>query len=120
MFFSSGLAPVYENAMTVVTNPVTALVLLSVGYDLSFDKKLMRSVLYISAIRFLLMSLAMIFILTVCRPLVTSQELVVAVLLYFMLPPQFITPIFVKDDAERGYVSTMISLYSLVTILALR
>ena len=57
-------------------------------------------------------------ILIFAKKLITAQELVVAFLLYFSLPPQFITPIFIEDTSEREYAATMISLYSLITVTA--
>ncbi|MCI8297751.1 MAG: hypothetical protein HFG22_18130 [Lachnospiraceae bacterium] len=44
--------------------------------------------------------------------------LLLAVVLMFCLPGQFITPIYVSDQEQRKFVSTQLSIYTLITILA--
>jgi len=78
----------------------------------------MGAVLKVSAVRFALMATGALLLLTAGRSLIDSQPLYVGVLLYFALPPQFITPIFVREDENRAYVSTMLSFYSLITVAA--
>ena len=117
-FLNLPAAQVYNAVQSAVTAPVTALVLITVGYDLSFDRKLMGPVLKAGILRLLLMSLSAAALLIFAGGLIREQQLRVAVLLYFSLPPQFITPIFVKDEGEREFTATAISLYSLVTVLA--
>lgn len=116
-FLSTPVAAVYENTVSVITNPVTAMVLLSVGYDLTFSKKLLKEVGLVCLVRLLLMGVMAVFLLTVCRGLIDSKQMVAAVILMTCLPPQFITPIFVRDGSEREYVSTMISMFSLITVI---
>ena len=36
----------------------------------------------------------------------------------FCLPGQFITPVYVSEEEQRKFVSTQISLYTLISILA--
>ena len=114
----SAITPVYTGIESVITAPLTALVLLSVGYDLNFRREIMGAVLKVSAVRFALMATGALLLLTAGRSLIDSQPLYVGVLLYFALPPQFITPIFVREDENRAYVSTMLSFYSLITVAA--
>ncbi len=92
--------------------------LLSVGYDLNFDVELLLPVLKASSIRILLMVITLGLFLFFGGPLITEQKLVVAFVLYFFMPPQFITPMFVENEKEKKYVSTVISFNVLVAVLA--
>ena len=117
-FLGSAMGQVYTSVVSTVTSPVTALVLLSVGYDMSFDKKTVKPALKGVLARFTAMMVGMLVVYLFTRGLIATQELRVAAILYFFLPPQFITPIFVSDPEERKYVSTVISMYSLITLTA--
>jgi hypothetical protein len=113
----SPVTPIYTAVESMIASPLTALILLSVGYDLRFNAKLMKNVLKTCGLRAILMLMVMGFLLTVGRNLIDSKELLVAVLLYFSLPPQFVTPVFVRNENERAYVATMLSCYSILTIV---
>ena len=115
-FVGSPAGQVYTGIESLVTAPITALILLSVGFDLQFDPKVFQELIRIDLLRMVIMAAIAALLLTVGRVLIDSQELVVAVLLYFSLPPQFITPIFIQKAKEREFAATMISSYSLVTI----
>lgn len=117
-FLSTPAGDVYTNIVSTVTAPITALVLLSVGYDMSFDRLTLKPALKGVAVRFAAMMAGMLIVWLLTRPLIATQELRVAAFLYFFLPPQFITPVFVKDQDERKYVSTVISMYALITLAA--
>jgi len=114
----SPISGIYSNTIRTITAPITVLVLLSVGYDLKFDTHLLKPVFKVSFIRMFLMVTALGLFMLLRGSLITEQGLVVAFVLYFFLPPQFITPMFVENEKEKMYVSTAISFYALLAILA--
>ena len=115
---STVLFDVYRETVSLLTAPVTMTVLLTVGYDLSLRKDMIFPVLKESLIRLAVMALSAALILLVFRKQLTTLELKTAVVLYFSLPPQFITPILIQDDKERTFTATMISFYVLITVIA--
>lgn len=115
-FLSTAIGDVYRSIISMVSAPITALVLISVGYDLNFVKELMPAVLKSCLKRMLIMAGCLTLMLTVFRGLIQTQQLLVACVLYFSLPPQFVTTVFVKDVNERRFVATTLSVYALITI----
>ena len=118
MLMASKIGVLYSALVSMITSPLTALILLCVGYELSFEADLMGDVVKVSVIRMVMSGIIGALLLFVARPLIISRALFVAVLLYVCLPPQFITPIFIKDDREAQFAATTLSFYTVVTIIA--
>lgn len=109
---------VYSAVIEMVTGPLTALVLLTVGYDLALDGSVLAAVAKVSIARLLLKGCGLAVIFFCFRSFWADKSLLVAVVLMFCLPGQFITPIYVSDQEQRKFVSTQLSIYTLITILA--
>lgn len=118
MLTASPIFPVYNSVVEMVTGPLTALVLITVGYDLDLDKSVMVSVAKVSLARLLLNGCGLAVIFFLFRSFWSDRGLLAAVVLMFCLPGQFITPIYVSEEGQRKFVSTQISLYTLISILA--
>lgn len=118
MLLSSPVGGLYSSVVNMITSPVSAMILLSVGYELQFDASMMKDVVKVSGIRLILNGLIAAIILTVGKSLINSDMLFTAVILYAVLPPQFITPIFIKDEKESSFAATTLSFHTLVTIAA--
>jgi hypothetical protein len=53
---------------------------------------------------------------TAGRSLINSELLRAAVLFYVVIPPAFITPIFIRDPDESAFAATTLSFYTIITI----
>lgn len=113
---SSQIGSLYTAVINMVTSPVSALILMSVGYELELDPALLKDVGTVSIIRLLINALITLVLLTTGRFLIISDQLMTAVLIYAILPPQFITPIFIKDTKQSSFAATVLSFYTLITI----
>ncbi len=118
MLTASSVFPVYSSVVDMVTGPLTALVLITVGYDLALDKSVMVSVAKVSLARILLNGCGLAAIFFLFRSFWSDRGLLAAVVLMFCLPGQFITPVYVSEEEQRKFVSTQISLYTLISIVA--
>ena len=114
---ASQIGSLYTAVVNMVTSPVSALILMSVGYELELDPALLKDVGTVSIIRLLINALITLVLLTTGRFLIISDQLMTAVLLYAILPPQFITPIFIKNTKESSFAATVLSFYTLITIV---
>ncbi len=114
---NSSIGVIYSSVVSMITSPVSALILLCVGYELEFDLSMMKDVMKVSAARLAVMTAITVILMTAGHSLLISKELEAAVLLYAVLPPQFITPIFMKDEKESAFAATTLSFYTLITII---
>ena len=113
---SSEIGSLYSAVVSMITSPVSALILLCVGYELAFDPAMMKDVVKVSLIRLAVMGVITAIILTAGHSLIVSEQLKAAVLIYAVLPPQFITPIFIRDPKESAFAATTLSFHTLITI----
>ena len=115
---ASSAGAVVSDAISFITAPVSGLILVIVGYELSFRKKLMKPVLITAALRIVtaaaLLGLSSLIIFSIIP---FDRRLFTALMLAWSLPAPFIIPLFADmgDDAE--YISTALSTETIVSIL---
>lgn len=103
--------------ISFVSAPTSALILLVVGYQLNLSRALLRPVLTTIGLRLAVMAALcavtswIIFTLT---PF--DHRLMTALLLLFSLPAPFIIPLFADVGDQGEYISTTLSLSTLVTV----
>lgn len=114
---SSEIGGLYSAVVSMVTSPVSALILLAVGYELKLDASMMKDVITVSGIRLAIMVTITVILLTAGSSLINSEQLRAAVLFYAVIPPQFITPIFIRDPRESAFAATTLSFYTIITII---
>ena len=109
----------YATAAEFITAPTTVLVLLFLGYSLSFRKELMRSVIATSLLRLAVTGAAgALAAFAVFRFVPFDRVQLFAILLVFLLPPSFSIPVFSRLEGSEEYVSTTISFSTIVSLLA--
>ena len=117
-FSQTVLWDTYSSLIDFLTGPTTVLILLFLGYSLSFKKELIKSVAVTALLRFLVMgAVGALIAFVVFRFVPYDRVLLYAILLLFLLPPSFATPMFSKLEGSEEYVSTTISFSTLVTLL---
>lgn len=108
---------VLMSMISFVTAPTSALILLVVGYQLKVSRKLMRPVAITLALR--LAVCAAVFgavSLTLFAIVPYDRLLMLALMLQYTLPAPFIIPLFADMREDGEYVSTTLSLGSLVAV----
>lgn len=108
----------YETAVSFITGPTTVLILLFLGYSLSFKKETLKPVIITSLLRLLVMgAVGALVAFVVFRFVPFDRVLLYAILLLFLLPPSYSIPVFSKLEGSEEYISTTISFSTLVTLL---
>lgn len=113
----SNIGGVFTNSLNFITAPTAGIILITVGYDLSFNKKVLSPVIKTIVLRLAVMTLLLFIASTLLFSLVPKNNtLHLALILLFSLPAPFVIPMFADMKEEGSYVSTTLSLNTLVTI----
>ena len=114
-----GVAGIVDASAAFVAAPTSALILLSIGYDLVSGKVQWGQAVKAVGVRLVIMALLGTGTLFLLRGLF-GQDVALerAIVLMFLLPPPFVLPIFADDDRERSNIASTLSLSTLVTMAA--
>ena len=107
----------FEKTIAMITAPTSGMILIIVGYELSLRKELIAPVAKTIALRIAVMGVLLCicaFIMFHIIPFDKNQFL--AMLLLFSLPAPFIIPLYADVDSEGVYISTTLSMNTLVTV----
>ncbi len=114
---SSPAGGIYSAVVSMFTAPIGALVLIMVGYELSFKADLLKVVARTILIRLVIMALLLMLAnLVIFRLFPFDKELEVALMILYALPAPYIIPIFAEVKDQGEYVATTISLHTLTTV----
>ncbi len=113
---ASGAARVLDACTDFISAPVGALILLAIGYDLVLRDIPWRSVLKTVGLRLAVMACLGAAVYLLFRWLWPDAHWEHALLLMLMLPPPFVLPVFSGDENERVFLSSVLSVSTLVTI----
>jgi len=101
-----------------IAAPTSALILIIVGYELSFRKALLVPVAKTIALRFLVMyTLLAVGAWLVFSIIPFEKPLFVAMLLAYSMPAPFIIPLYADVTGHAEYISTTLSVQTLLSIL---
>jgi predicted permease len=90
-----------------------------VGFGLTFSRKSLKDAVFAAVSRMVIMAVLCAVALFAMNLFVTlNYYLFYAVLIIFTLPAAFILPMFAVDEKDNAYISTSLSLYTLVSIAA--
>ena len=112
----SGVSGILDACADFVAAPTAAIILLAIGYDL-----VLRDIPWASAARVVGLRLAIMLLLRLAfgallNRLWPGAGLDSAVNVMFILPPPFVLPVFADDPEQRVYVSSALSLSTVVAI----
>ena len=116
---SSPAGGIVSHAFDFIAAPTAVVILFVVGYELRFNREGIVVALTTVLTRFAVMVLlgaAVVFGLGALMPL--SDNLKWAFVLMFMLPPPYVLPVYVEDDSESAYVSSALSLSTVLSLAA--
>ncbi len=110
--------PIISDTIAFIAAPTSALILIIVGYELSFKRSLLKPVVKTVLLRLLVMaSLLGLGALVVFSVIPFEKPLFVAMMLAFSLPAPFIIPLYVDVTGHAEYISTTLSVQTMVTIV---
>ena len=113
----SGLAGVFDACTSFVAAPTSAIILLTIGYDLVLSDIPWAETLKVAAVRLAIMLALRFAFLAVLKLAWPEAELTQAVNVMFILPPPFVLPVFADDADQRVYVSSALSVSTLFAIV---
>ena len=116
MLIPSGISGVFTACTDFVSAPTSAIILLTIGYDLVLGDVPWRETGKVVALRCGIMLILGIVFITLLNALWSDSGLARAVMVMFLLPPPFVLPVFADDAAQRAYVSSALSVSTLVAI----
>ena len=112
----SGAAAVLDACTDFISAPVSALILIAVGYDLVFRDIPWRESLKAAGLRLVIMAVLGAGLMTLFHLLWPQAQWDRAVWLMFLLPPPFVLPVFSTDEEQRVYLSSVLSLSTLIAL----
>ena len=114
----TGFGAILTELIAFITAPTSALILLVVGYQLNVSRKLIRPVLTTLGLRFAVMACVMALVSLVLFAIIPYDKmLMLALMLQYTLPAPFIIPLFADLGEDGEYVSTSLSLGTLLSVL---
>lgn len=118
LFSQTALWETYTTLIEFLTGPTTVLILLFLGYSLSFKRELLKAVAVTALLRLLVMgTVGALVTFLLFRFVPYDRVLMFAVLLLFLLPPSFAVPMFSRLEGNEEYIATTISFSTVVTLL---
>lgn len=115
---ASPVSPVFSAAIEMITLPTSGMILIIVGYELSLRKDLFVPVVKTLVFRTIVMgALLCASSLIVFQVVPFDKQLFMALILLFSLPAPFVIPLYADVESEGIYISTTLSMGTLVTIL---
>ena len=109
---------VLAELISFITAPTSALILLVVGYQLNFSKKLMKPVAITLALRMVVMLAVFGLVSLILFAIIPYDKLLMlALMLQYTLPAPFIIPLFADLGEDGEYVSTSLSMGTLLSVV---
>lgn len=113
----SGLSGVLDAVTSFVSAPTSAVILLTIGYDLVPGEIRWRKTARLAALRLLVSGAALAAVLLIDRFMLGSMMHPGALILMFTLPPPYVLPVFADVEEERTDVSSALSALTLISLL---
>ncbi len=114
---SSACGGIVGEMISMLTAPIGAIVLLMVGYELNLRRELFLPVLKTVIFRLMVMAALLLMAnLVIFHFFSFDKELEIAMMILYALPAPFIIPIFSETGKDGEYVSTSLSVQTLVTV----
>ena len=112
----SGVSGLFDACTSFVSAPTSAIILLTIGYDLVLSDIPWASTAKVVALRYGIMLALRVALGLLLRALWPQAALDAALNVMFILPPPFVLPVFADDADQRVYVSSALSVSTLAAI----
>lgn len=117
-FLDTSFGQVYLSIKDMVAAPVSAMILLCVGYEFQLEKGNIGVCLKTVLSRFVIQAVMLALVLLLVTKLSFDQPMVIGIALYMMTIPSLCLSSFVKNEEASKYMSTTSSLYLIITLIA--
>lgn len=117
-FVNSSVGQVYIAVKDLVTAPVSAMILLCVGYEFKLERDTIGVCIKTVLARFLVQAVMLAGVMLLVNQLDFARPMVIGIALYMMTIPSLCLSSFVKDKEASKYMSTTSSLYLIITLTA--
>ena len=112
----SGISGLLDACTAFVSAPTGAIILLTIGYDLVLDDIPWAETAKVVGLRLVIMLVLRTALVALLGALWPQANLTAAINVMFILPPPFVLPVFADDAGQRTYVSSALSVSTLVAI----
>ena len=112
----SGVAGIIDSTAAFISAPTSCLILLTIGYDLTFKEIRWGRALGYTAERILVMGLLFAAVLFLNRRLLGGIMDESALMLMFILPAPYVLPVFADVESERTVISSTLSVMTLLSL----
>lgn len=116
-FLDTTIGQTYDACQQMLTSAISAIILIVVGYGLSFRKDVLAQCVKSILARIILSAALLCLTMFLLKPVMNGSEKIAALILYTFLPPTFVVPTYAKTEKESQLLSTTISLYCVFTII---
>ena len=113
----SGVSGIFDACTSFVSAPTGAIILLTIGYDLVLSDIPWKATCQVAAVRFVIMMVLRFAFLAFQKAVWPEADLTAAATVMFILPPPFVLPVFADDEDQRVYVSSALSVSTLIAII---
>lgn len=113
----SGISGIFDACTSFVSAPTSAIILLTIGYDLVLDDIPWVETIKVVVLRLAIMLLLGAGLIGLLSKLWPQVHLTEAIIVMFILPPPFVLPVFADDADQRTYVSSVLSVATLAAII---
>lgn len=113
----SGVSSLIDACTDFVSAPTGAVILITIGYDLVPGDIPWKAVCKTVLARIVIMCILRVLAGLAVHALGMGAELDAALNIMFILPPPYVLPVFADDEKQRSYVSSTLSVYTVMTIL---
>ena len=118
LVLNSSVSGIVTSVISMIAAPTSAIVLLVVGYELNMKRELMKKVLITVVTRLAIMAVLLVAVSAIVTGIFGyDKELEVALMVLYSLPAPFIIPMFADLGDDSEYVSTTLSVNTVVTII---
>ncbi len=116
---STEAGDVILSTVSFLSAPISALILLVVGYGIEFSPSGLKASFASILLRILTVFALYWLTRSILNAIIPANPIMDwALLIFFILPPPFVIPIFIRKEDEQSYISTTLSVYSMLSIAA--
>lgn len=113
----SGISDVLDATASFVAAPTSAVILLTIGYDLVSGKIRWRVTAKLAALRLVVAGAALALVLLADKYILGGIVHTGAVILMFTLPPPYVLPVFSDVESERADISSALSVLTVISLM---
>ncbi len=114
----AGISSIFDTCVNFVAAPTSVLILLGIGYDLVLKDVKWTEVGKVVVLRLVIMFALLAGMIFVINTFFGGDKgLISAAIVMFILPPPYVLPIFADDESRRSFISSALTVSTLVSIV---